>query len=172
MFVMTIVSSVIIDKLGRKPLLFASGLVMGIMCAIVGVFFFLKNYEKQDVTSIGWLPLTCVCIFIIMFSIGFGPIPWMYMAEIFPPEIKGPACSIASMFNWVCTFLITFFFSSVSSAIGSYSVFWIFAGISLLGAAFIIVFVPETKGRSLDEVQRVLGSPRPNNQPKSEVNRF
>jgi hypothetical protein len=94
------------------------------------------------------------------------------MAEIFPAEIKGPACSFASMFNWVCVFLITYFFQPVTDSIGSYSVFWIFAGCSLLGFVFILLFMPETKGRSLEEIQRILGAPKKSNYPPGDANRF
>lgn len=80
-------SSLIIDKLGRKTLLLYSIVVMAICTFLIGGFFCAKYYN-YDTSFIKFIPLFSLCLFIIMFSIGFGPIPWMMMAEIFPAQIK------------------------------------------------------------------------------------
>lgn len=86
--VATYISTLVVDKLGRKILLLSSALVMGICTALIGVFFYLQS-SNYDVTSIGFIPLISLCVFIILFSFGFGPIPWMLIGEIFPAQIKG-----------------------------------------------------------------------------------
>jgi len=86
--VATYISTLIVDKLGRKILLLISIIVMGICTLLIGAFFFLKEHE-YDVSSIGFIPLASMCLFIILFSVGFGPIPWMLIGEIFPAQIKG-----------------------------------------------------------------------------------
>jgi len=82
------VSTLVVDKLGRKILLLYSIIAMGICTFLIGGFFYAKD-SNYDVSSIGFIPLLSLCVFIILFSIGFGPIPWMLMGEIFPAQIKG-----------------------------------------------------------------------------------
>lgn len=84
----TYISTLIVDRLGRKILLLGSIIVMGICTLLIGGFFFLKANE-YNVSSIGFIPLVSMCVFIVLFSLGFGPIPWMLIGEIFPAQIKG-----------------------------------------------------------------------------------
>lgn len=89
--VSTYVSTLVVDKLGRKILLLYSVITMGLCTFCIGGFFYLK-YFKYNVSYFGFVPLIALCMFIILFSIGFGPIPWMLMGEIFPIQIKGMFC--------------------------------------------------------------------------------
>ncbi|GLH04114.1 Facilitated trehalose transporter Tret1 [Gryllus bimaculatus] len=155
--VATFISTQIVDRLGRRILLLISDLVMSICCILLGVFFFLDEKEDPVAKDIGWLPLLSVCLFIVVFSLGYGPIPWMMVGELFPPNIKGAASSISCMVNWIIAFLVTKFFSNVEEALDLGPTFWIFAGISALGTIFVFFFVPETKGKSLAQIQRELG---------------
>lgn len=84
----TYFSTLVIDRLGRKILLLYSVVAMGITTFLIGGFFYAKD-TYYDVSSIEYVPLVALCVFIIMFSVGFGPIPWMMMGEIFPTQIKG-----------------------------------------------------------------------------------
>lgn len=92
----TYVSTLIIDTLGRKILLLYSVVIMGISTFFIGGFFYLMEY-KYDVSSITFIPLVSLCTFIILFSMGFGPVPWMMMGEIFPAQIKGKIFLIISL---------------------------------------------------------------------------
>lgn len=84
----TYISTLVVDKLGRKILLLFSVVSMGICTFLIGGFFYAKD-SNYNVTSIAFIPLVALCIFIIAFSMGFGPIPWMMIGEIFPAQIKG-----------------------------------------------------------------------------------
>lgn len=86
--VSTYFSTLLIDRLGRKILLMYSVVAMGISTFFLGGFFYAKNFN-YDTSFITFVPLVSLCTFIIMFSVGFGPIPWMLMGEIFPAQIKG-----------------------------------------------------------------------------------
>jgi len=86
--VFTYISTLVVDKLGRKILLLYSIVIMGICTFFIGGFFYAKDFN-YDVSPFGFIPLISLCIFIIVFSVGFGPIPWMMMGEIFPAQIKG-----------------------------------------------------------------------------------
>ncbi|XP_006620162.1 facilitated trehalose transporter Tret1-like [Apis dorsata] len=151
------VSTLIVDHIGRRILLFISIIFLCLTSCILGVYFYLSENEI-DVNSIKWLPLVSVCIFIIMFNIGFGPLPWMMMGEIFAPEVKGVAASSACLFNWILVFIVTKFFSDLSETIHLAATYWLFAVICLIGSFFVYFIVPETKGKSLEEIQKELSN--------------
>jgi SP family facilitated glucose transporter-like MFS transporter 8 len=151
----TFVSSAMVDRAGRRILLLLSASIMGVCLAILGLYFSLKN-RGDDVSGIGWLPLICVAVFIVMFSLGFGPLPWMMMGELFAPNVKGPASSIAVCTNWTLVFIVTFTFGKLIVWLGEHWTFWLFAIICCIGTAFVFFVVPETKGKTLTEIQRIL----------------
>ncbi|KAI9588361.1 hypothetical protein GQX74_004206 [Glossina fuscipes] len=152
----TFVSVMVVDKLGRRLLLLASAIVMALSTVAMGVYFYMKDNDNDSVANLGWLPVSALCVFIIMFSIGFGPVPWLMMGELFASDIKGVAGSIAGTSNWVLAFIVTKTFVNMKEALGSGQTFWLFAGITVLGAVFVFLFVPETKGKSLNEIQTLL----------------
>lgn len=82
----TFAATLLIDRLGRKVLLYISGSAMTVSLATLGTFFYLKNYH-YDVTDFGWLPLLSFVVFVIGFSLGYGPIPWLMMGEILPGNL-------------------------------------------------------------------------------------
>lgn len=151
------VSTLIVDRAGRRILLLISIIFLCLTSCTLGVYFYLLKNEV-DVNSIKWLPLVSVCIFIIMFNMGFGPLPWMMMGEIFAPEVKSVAASSACLFNWILVFIVTKFFSDLSKTIDLDATFWLFAVICLIGTFFVYFIVPETKGKSLEEIQRELNN--------------
>lgn len=106
--------------------------------------------------SLVWLPMTSLSLFIIGYSIGQGPLVHTMIGEICAPDIKGFAIGVALSLNWFLTFCITKFFSNLQMTLGIHWTFWIFSGFSLLGAAFVCFCVPETKGKSLNAIQRML----------------
>lgn len=80
---------------------------MVITLAALGAYFYVANVVHSDVTNIAWLPLASLMIFVLTFSLGYGPVPWLMMGEILPAKIRGTAASVATGFNWTCTFIIT-----------------------------------------------------------------
>lgn len=146
------ISTLIVDRLGRRVLLLVSSAFMCISAFTMGFYFNLQS-NGTDVSSISWVPLVAICLFIVLFSIGFGPIPWMMMGEIFSPQIKGIAGSSACLFNWIMAFFVTKFYSNFESSFGSDRTFWIFSFICALGFVFVFLIVPETKGKTLEEIQ-------------------
>ena len=124
----------------------------------LGLYFYLKSTAKLDISGIAWLPLLSVSTYIIVFSLGFGPIPWMLMAEIFPSKIKSTACSMACLFNWICTFVVTKLFPVLKLKFGVGITFWCFTVCSGLGILFVLFCVPETKNKTLLEVQEMLSN--------------
>jgi len=162
--VATFVSTLVVDKLGRRILLLASGIAMALSTTAIGVYFYLQKQDKTQVESLGWLPVASLCIFIIMFSMGYGPVPWLMMGELFATDIKGFAGSLAGTSNWLLAFVVTKTFVNLNNSLGIGGTFWLFAGLTVLGVIFVFFAVPETKGKSLTEIQQELAGNRPNPQ--------
>ncbi|XP_034172253.1 facilitated trehalose transporter Tret1 [Osmia lignaria lignaria] len=159
-FIMSVVAAAIVDRAGRKPLLMISSGVMSASLIALGYYFRQKD-SGSDVSSLGWLPLTSLIVFMVAFSIGLGPVPWMLTGELFPTETKGVASSAAVMLNWFMVFLVTKTFPSMNEELGTDKTFWIFAGIMASATAFTYFLVPETKGKTYQEVHKLLlGSTR------------
>lgn len=146
----------IVDRLGRRVLLIASDIVMAICLFLLGLYFYLQKQSAESVESLGWLPVTAICVFIIFFSIGFGPVPWLMLGEVFAADIKGLAGSISATLNWTLAFIVSKFFSNLTEAIDIGPTFWLFSGISCLGTVFVYFVVPETKNKSLAEIQTMI----------------
>lgn len=155
----TALSVAIIDKLGRRILLIVSALVMIISLYGLGLYFYYLKHNPTLAAKISFLPLFSVCLFIFAFSIGFGPIPWLMMSELFSPEAKGIASSITSATNWTLAFFVTQFFGPIKNIIGTAATFWSFATVLVLVMAFSIFQLPETKGKTLEEIQNYFRGP-------------
>lgn len=157
-FLSTFIAAVVIDKLGRKMLLYASGISMSITLFTLGFYFYVKMGDT-DVSNFGWIPLLSMIIYVIGFSLGFGPIPWLMMGEILPARIRGTAASIATAFNWTCTFVVTKTYEDFKELTGAHGTFWFFGIICALGVFFVYIWVPETRGRSLEEIEKRFAGP-------------
>lgn len=153
----TWIASLIVDKLGRRLLLLLSIVVITLCTFTLGLYFYLKTDAQLNVSDIAWLPLLSLSGYIIVFSLGFGPIPWILIGEIFPSKIKGAASSIVCLFNWSCVFLVTKLFPLFVTWFGAGITFWCFAVCSAIGIFFVALIIPETKGKTLSEVQAMLG---------------
>lgn len=152
----TYISSVLVDKAGRRILLLQSCIIMGLCLVVLGIYFRLQEVGYA-VASIGWLPLLCMVLFIISFSMGFGPIPWMMMAELFSVEFRGTATGFTVVTNWLLVFVVTLCFPIMKDAIGIYSCFWFFAAIMVVCVFFVFFLIPETKGKTVAQIQVILG---------------
>merc|ERR1719323_112699 len=159
--VATFLAAVVMDKAGRRLLLNLSALIMVVSISLLGFYFYTTVHMKELSQHIGWVPLASLSVFVFAFSIGFGPIPWLMMSELFAPEVKSVASSISTTFNWTLAFLVTKFFSNMEASLTQAGAFWVFGGITILTFFFCVFFVPETKGKSLDDIQQLFRSPRP-----------
>lgn len=150
-------STIVVDRLGRRILLLSSIITLLVTTFIMGIYFYcIENTTVFN--DIKWFAIIPLCIFLIMFNFGFGPLPWVMMAEIFAPEVKGIAGSSACLFNWLVAFIVTKFYSNMTSTLQPYGTFWIFSVFCAVGIFFVYFLVPETKGKSLDEIQRELNN--------------
>lgn len=152
---MTFASAVLVERAGRKVLLIQSSAIMGLCLAVLGVYFRMKD-GGTDVSSIGWIPLLSLVLFIVSFSLGYGPIPWMMMGELLAPEVKGIATSLVVLFNWVSVFIVTKSFSVLVVSVGSAFTFWTFGVVMAAGTFYGMRVLFETKGKSTAQIQLML----------------
>ncbi|EGI69874.1 PREDICTED: facilitated trehalose transporter Tret1-like [Acromyrmex echinatior] len=153
--IMTIFVAIVIDRFGRKPLLIISGTMMTICLSVLGYYFKLKD-GGNDMSTFGWLPLTSLAFFNIVFSIGYGSVPFTIISEIFPPETKGVASSMSIVVHWSLVFAITKLFPIMEYRMGQAVTFWTFSCFTAASAVFSYFVVPETKGKTLQEIQSKL----------------
>lgn len=147
---------VLVGKWGKRFLLMLSGIGMGASQGVLGYFFYVKD-RGDDVSSIGWLPIVCLLVYIISYCLGFGPLPWAVMGELFPGNVKSAASTVTASGCWILGFLLTKYFNLVTGIIGTGPSFGIFAGCSFAAAVFVFKFLPETTGRSLQQILNILG---------------
>ncbi|XP_034952225.1 uncharacterized protein [Chelonus insularis] len=150
------ITPLVVDRLGRRLLLIASGVGTTLSLGTLGLFFYLKDEAKTDVSSIGWLPIVSLMVFIATYSIGWGPLPWTVMGEMFASEVKTKASGITVFVCWTLAFLITKYFSAVTSTFGDFAAYWLFAVLCILSVLFTLFILPETKGKTLQEIQSEL----------------
>ncbi len=151
----TFVAVAYVDRFGRKPLLFLGLVGMFVSLCAVGLGFAIES--TKDVGSgasiVGIITMVALVIFIASFAFSLGPVVWTIISEIFPNRIRGRAVSLATAANWGAAFLVTEFFLSIVNGIGESATFFILAAMCVLAYIFIWRYVPETKGRSLEEIQ-------------------
>jgi sugar porter (SP) family MFS transporter len=151
----TVVSVGLVDRVGRRPLLLASVAGMAASLALLGLTFEVELGSAASVVS-----LACILAYIAAFAVGIGPIFWVLIAEIFPPEARGPGVGLATAVNWFSNFLVGLAFLPLAASIGQGPAFWIFAAVSVLTYIFVKRYVPETKGRSFSEIEAQLHARR------------
>lgn len=144
-------SSVTVDKFGRKPLLLFSVLAPAICNTVVGVYFYLRANDT-DVSGLAWLPMTAIMIFIVAYSLGLASVAFVVLGEVFPKNLRATAGAIFTIFASAIGFGVAKMFQIVSDNIGIHATFWIFAGFSYVFVPFIWFVLPETKGKSLDTI--------------------
>ena len=143
--VFTLIALATIDRYGRRILLLAgtSGLV--VIYTLLGAFYRLHLSGKPM--------LLLVLAAIACYAMSLAPATWVVIAEIFPNRIRGSAMSIAITALWIACFLLTYTFPLLNAALGPAGTFWIYAAICLAGLLFLYFCLPETKGRTLEEIE-------------------
>ncbi|CAH8258225.1 unnamed protein product [Arabidopsis lyrata] len=153
--VATAISTWLVDKAGRRLLLTISSVGMTISLVIVAAAFYLKGFVSPDSDMYNWLSILSVVgvvAMVVSFSLGMGPIPWLIMSEILPVNIKGLAGSIATLANWFFSWLITMT-ANLLLAWSSGGTFTLYGLVCAFTVVFVTLWVPETKGRTLEELQ-------------------
>ncbi|XP_067008006.2 facilitated trehalose transporter Tret1 [Anabrus simplex] len=156
MFLASCITPLVVDRLGRRPLFFISAIGMTLGQAVLGAYFYMSDEDESSVEDIGILPIISLIFYIIVYCPGFGALPWAVMGELFPSNVKANASSVTASFCWILAFFITKFFSDLADAIGMSYTFWMFGIFCIIAGLFVFFLLPETKGKSLLEIQEML----------------
>ena len=155
---MTVLSVLIVDLGGRRILLMSSEAGMAVAMFALGTSFYLQSNDPQLYATLGWLPLVSLILFIGSFAIGLGPMPWLMTAEMLPRKVKGPAISIAAFINWTLAFVVTKTFDDMQTGMTTAGAYWFYGSFSVVGFIFCLIFMPETKGKTYEEIQMFFGN--------------
>ncbi|KAI3448053.1 hypothetical protein Pfo_004718 [Paulownia fortunei] len=153
-----LVATFLLDKIGRRPLLLSS--VAGMILSLAGLGIGLTIIEHADhrlVWSIA-LCIASVLSYVAFFSIGMGPITWVYTSEIFPLRLRAQGCSMAVAANRVTSGVISMTFISLYKAISIGGAFFLYAGIAVVALVFFYTLYPETQGKTLEEMETLFGT--------------
>lgn len=146
-------SSAIVDRSGKRPLLIISSIGAAVALFIEGSYFFIQNCTEIDTKPFSFLQLTGLIMFVVMFSVGMQTIPILMLCEMFPTNVKAFALCLADIYFCVAATIVSKFFQYMKDNFGMHVPFFAFAGCCIVGLAFIILCIPETKGKTLEEIQ-------------------
>jgi len=150
----TLVAVAYVDHFGRKPLLLMGLVGMGTSLAVVGACFVkLDDATGSGESMAGIFMLVALVVFIASFAFSLGPVVWTIINEIYPNRVRGRAVAVATAANWGAAYLVSRYFLTLIDDIGKPATFWLFAFFSVCAFVFIRRVVPETKGRTLEEIE-------------------
>lgn len=152
-----IVTVLLIDRVGRKPLLWIGSAGMAVTLALVAVAFAsgsLDGAGKLQLSgNMGVLALVAANVYVIFFNVSWGPVMWVMLGEMFPNRIRGSGLAVAGLAQWGANFLITWTFPMLLAGIGLAAAYGLYAAAALVSVFFVLKFVHETKGRELEQMQ-------------------
>lgn len=147
--VLTVVAMQLIDRVGRRPLLLVSLAGMSLSLFVLGLAFSLPQLSG----SLGWIAVASLMVYVGSFAVGLGPVFWLMLSEIYPLRIRGRAMSVGTVANWSANLLVALSFLTLTQVLGKPATFWLYGVISIVAWFFAFFLVPETKGRSLEEIE-------------------
>ncbi|KAI3815170.1 hypothetical protein L1987_14828 [Smallanthus sonchifolius] len=153
-----LVATFLLDKIGRRPLLLTSVAGMIISLMSLGVALTIIDNSGHKITWAIALCIAAILSYVAFFSIGMGPITWVYSSEIFPLRLRAQGCSMGVAMNRVVSGTIGMTFISLFKAITIGGAFFLFTGVAVLGFVFFYTLFPETQGKNLEEVEQVFGT--------------
>jgi SP family arabinose:H+ symporter-like MFS transporter len=143
----TVVAIVLADRVGRRPLLLIASGGMGFSLVLLGAAF---KYQFLPPSAL----LFVILLYIAFFASAMGPLVWVVMAEIFPIRMRGAAMGLATLILWFADFVVTLTFPVISDKLNASAAFWIYAVMCAFDLVFMIFYLPETKGKTLEDIER------------------
>lgn len=146
--VFTFVALGFVDRAGRRPLMLIGSFGLAVIYLVLGLLY------HRHVTGVPVLLLVLAAIG--CYAMSLAPVTWVVISEIFPNRIRGAAMSLAVSSLWIACFLLTYTFPILNKSLGAAGTFWLYGAICVLGGAFIAFRLPETKGKTLEEIEEVM----------------
>lgn len=146
--IFTIVGMYLVDRLGRRSLLLLGAVGLALIYAILGACYY---FQISGIAVLVLVMLSIGC-----YAMTLGPITWVVISEIFPTRVRGMAMAVSTFSLWTACFVLTYTFPLLNSGLGAYGTFWLYGIICVLGFIFIKKNLPETKGKSLEEIEKEL----------------
>lgn len=161
-----VLAVLLLDWVGRKPLLITSAIGMVVSLAGEGWYW---SQGSAFVHSHAMVGLGSTLAFLAAFEIGLGPVMWLMISELFPLRVRSKAMAISTMVNWIFNFLVSYFYLTMSKpgVFGRAGTMWFFGGFAVITLLFTIWKVPETKNRSLEEIENEVASDEADLQPQA-----
>ena len=144
----TLIAMYAVDKFGRKPLMLAGAASLALEYIIIGILY--------SISYRGIFLLAMVVISIGTYALTLAPLTWVILSEIFPNQIRGVAMSVATLSLWIACLILTYSFPVLTSRFSLSGTFWIYSGVCIAGFIFILFELPETKGKTLEEIENQL----------------
>lgn len=144
----TFIGMYTVDKLGRRSLLLFGASGLACIYIFIGICYYFH--------ITGWLVLVMVVLAIACYAMTLAPVTWVVLSEIFPTCIRGMAMAVSTFSLWTACFVLTYTFPLLNAGLGAYGTFWLYAVICILGFFFIKSRLPETKGKTLEEIEKEL----------------
>lgn len=149
----TIVTLFFVDKFNRKTLFMSGSIGMGICLLLVGIIYpFTADGHMWAIS----LVFIFICVYVMFYAYSWAAVTWIVVGELFPSEARGMATGIASMVNWLGNIVVALFFPILMESIGLSNIFFMFAGICIVGFFFAKYILYETKGKTLEEIELYL----------------
>jgi SP family facilitated glucose transporter-like MFS transporter 8 len=156
--VASVAMSSLVDRVGRKPLLMSSTVGLGVSTLGLAVYFYLESKTDVDLSPVDWIPITCLVLYVSLFSLSVGVLPFTIMGEIFLPNVKGVAASLALLVHSISGAVVTKLFQIMTDDLGADSPFWLFSVYCFASALFIAWYLPETKARTFAEIHELFNA--------------
>ena len=147
--IMTVVAMQLIDKVGRRPLLLVSLAGMTLSLFVLGLAFSLPHLAAM----MGWIAPVSLMAYVGFYAVGLGPVFWLVLSEIYPLRMRGRAMSIGTIANWGANLIVALTFLTLTQVLGKSATFWLYGAISIGAWLFAFFLVPETKGKTLEQIE-------------------
>jgi SP family galactose:H+ symporter-like MFS transporter len=146
---LTLVAMQLLDRVGRRPLLLGGLAGMTVCLGLLGLAFSLPQLSG----SLGWIAVIGLMAYVGSFAVGLGPVFWLILSEIYPLRVRGRAMSIGTIANWGANLIVALTFLTLTQWLGQAATFWLYGVISIAAWIFSFLLVPETKGKSLEQIE-------------------
>ena len=149
--VATFVGVILTDLLGRRTLLISGAFIMFVSISVAGLYELLHHHHHDNISAMG---ISGLIVYNVGFSIGWGALPWLMTSELIPMRVRGAGVGIATFVNWLLAAIVTGGYKFYQDAINPWFAFWSFGVVCLIALLFVAIFLPETKRKSLEDIEK------------------